>query len=260
MEGLRLELKAGVATLAIDRPQARNALNLATMRSLGDALGQVEAGRARVLVIRGAGTKAFCAGGDLKELEHMRSAEQAAQMARTMRTTLDRLNQLRMPVIAAINGDALGGGAELALACDFRVAATHARIGFPQVNLGLIPAWGAPERLASLVGRARALSIMLTGRVLNAEEALQLGLVEGVVPSEDFDDRVAELARGIAGAPPAAVAGIKRSVDSVRPQRNPELADAAIAAFARTWAAPAHWRAVEKMERRRRDRKARRPT
>ena len=246
----------GVATITIDRPHARNALNLATMRSLASALEEVEQSHARVLVIRGAGDKAFCAGGDLKELEHMRSAEQAADMARLMRSTLDRLNELRVPAIAAVNGDALGGGAELAIACDFRVAATHARIGFPQVNLGLIPAWGAPERLASLVGRARALHIMLSGRALTAEEALQAGIVEGVVPSETFDASVAKIARGIASAPPAAVAGIKRAVDNVRPQRNPELAENAIAAFSRTWAAPAHWRAVEKMEQRR---KIRRP-
>jgi enoyl-CoA hydratase len=256
VEGLTLQVQGGVATLAIDRPQARNALNLATMRSLGLALEEAESKRARVLVIRGAGDRAFCAGGDLKELEHMRSAEQAAQMARTMRTTLDRLNQLRMPVIAALNGDALGGGAELALACDFRIAAAHARIGFPQVNLGLVPAWGAPERLAALLGRARALHIMLTGKALTAEEAMHAGLVEEVVPSDRFDARVHELAEGMAAAPPAAVAGIKRSVDSVRPQRNPELADKAIAEFARTWAAPAHWRAVEKMEKRRRGSKA----
>jgi enoyl-CoA hydratase/carnithine racemase len=256
LEGIRLQIKGGVATLAIDRPQARNALNLATMRSLGLALDEAESKRARVLVIRGAGDRAFCAGGDLKELEHMRSAEQAAKMARTMRTTLDRLNLLRMPVIAALNGDALGGGAELALACDFRIAAAHARIGFPQVNLGLIPAWGAPERLAALLGRARALHIMLTGKPLTAEEAMHAGLVEEVVPSDRFEARVQELAKDIAGAPPAAVTGIKRSVDSVRPQRNPELAEKAIAEFARTWAAPAHWRAVEKMEKRRRGSKS----
>src|SRR5206468_12490452 len=130
--------------------------------------------------------------------------EQAAQMARTMRTTLDRLNVLRMPVVAALNGDALGGGAELALACDFRIAADHARIGFPQVDLGLIPAWGAPERLAALVGRARALHILLTGNALSAEAAMRAGLGEEVGPSERFDARVHELAGGIAAAPPAA--------------------------------------------------------
>src|SRR5256885_14360980 len=203
MEGLTLHIQGGVATIAIDRPQARNALNLATMRSLGLALDEAESKRARVLVIRGAGDKAFCAGGDLKELEHMRSAEQAAQMARTMRTTLDRLNILRMPVIAALNGDALGGGAELALACDFRIAAAHARIGFPQVNLGLIPAWGAPERLAAPVGRARALHIMLTGKALAAEEAMPAALAEEVVPTDSFAARVYELAAGSAGAPAA---------------------------------------------------------
>lgn len=181
----------------------------------------------------------------------MRSAEGAAQMARQMRSTLDRLGELKVPVIAAVNGDALGGGAELAIACDFRIAAAHARIGFPQVNLGLIPAWGAPERLAALVGRARAMNIMLTGKAFAADEAREAGLVEEVVPSAQFDARVKELARGIASAPPAAVTGIKRSIDRVRPQRNPELAEKAIAEFARTWAAPAHWRAVEKMEKQR---------
>lgn len=251
MEGLSLHIAGGVATIAIDRPHARNALNLATMRSLGLAMDDVQKSRARVLVIRGSGDRAFCAGGDLKELEHMRSAEGAAEMARLMRSTLDRLNELRVPVIAAINGDALGGGAELAIACDFRVAVAHARIGFPQVNLGLIPAWGAPERLASLVGRARALHILLSGRALTADEALHAGVVEGVLPTLGFDAGVAKLTREIAAAPPAAVEGIKRAVDSVRPQRNPELAEKAIAAFSRTWAAPAHWRAVEKMEQRR---------
>src|SRR4029077_20460381 len=114
------------------------------------------------LVIRGAGDRAFCAGGDLKELEHMRSEADAAAMAHQMRATLDRIPQLPIPVIAGLNGDALGGGAELALACDFRIAASHARIGFAQITLGLMPAWGASERLASLVGRSRALNKLLT--------------------------------------------------------------------------------------------------
>ena len=197
MEGLTLRIQGDVATVAIDRPQARNALNLAAMRALGLALDEAESKRARVLVIRGAGDKAFCAGGDLKELEHMRSAEQAAQMARTVRTTLDRLNTLRMPVIAALNGDALGGGAELALACDFRIAADHARIGFPQVDLGLIPAWGAPERLAALVGRARALHILLTGNALWDEHYAVSTLREQLRSEADrYGDEVLSRRRG----------------------------------------------------------------
>jgi enoyl-CoA hydratase len=252
MRDLRLEVVSGVATLSIDRPQARNALALQTMTELDEALETVRKERARVLVIRGAGDKAFCAGGDVKELEQMRSEEEAAAMAHRMRATLDRIPQLAIPVIAGLNGDALGGGAELAVACDFRIAAAHARIGFPQISLGLMPAWGASERLASLVGRGRALAILLGGRLMPAAEALQLGLVEMVVPDAEFDVSLHELALGIAAAPPAAVAGIKSSINAVRPHRHPELANTTVEAFARIWADPAHWEAVERMERRRR--------
>lgn len=183
MRDLRLEVVGGVATLSIDRPGARNALALQTMAELDSALDTVRLKRARVLIIRGAGDQAFCAGGDLKELEQMRSEADGAAMAHRMRATLDRIPQLAIPVIAGLNGDALGGGAELALACDFRIAASHARIGFAQISLGLMPAWGASERLAALVGRGRALSMLLGGQSMPAAEAFQLGLVELVVPS-----------------------------------------------------------------------------
>ncbi|MDQ6880439.1 MAG: enoyl-CoA hydratase/isomerase family protein [Candidatus Dormibacteraeota bacterium] len=252
---LKLEVKSGVATLSIDRPGARNALALRTMAELDVALDTVLRERTRVLVIRGAGDKAFCAGGDIKELDQMRSEVDAAAMARQMRATLDRIPQLAIPVIAGLNGDALGGGAELALACDFRIAASHARIGFTQITLGLMPAWGSPERLASLVGRGRALSMLLGGHTMQAAEAEALGLIDLVVPSAMFDQRLNEVARGIAAAPTDAVAGIKSAVNAVRPHRNPELADVNVESFARTWANPAHWKAVEKMEKRRRDKR-----
>ena len=255
MRDLRLEVTHGVATLSINRPKSRNALALQTMAELDQALDQIKRSRARVLVIRGAGDKAFCAGGDLKELEHMRSETDAASMAHRMRSTLDRLPQLPIPVIAGLNGDAFGGGAELAIACDVRIAAAHARIGFAQVTLGLMPAWGASERLAALVGRGRALHLLLGGQAIGADDALRMGLVEEVEPSATFDKRLADLATSIASAPAAAIAGIKRSVDSVRPHRNPELADATIEEFARTWAHPAHWKAVERMDKIRKARK-----
>lgn len=254
MKDLRLEMDGGVATLLIDRPQARNALAQQTMRELDDTLGSILESGAHVLVIRGAGERAFCAGGDLKELELMRSEEGAADMARAMRTTLDRIPQLPIPVIAALNGDALGGGAELAVACDFRVAADHARIGFAQITLGLMPAWGATERLAALVGRGRALYMLLSGEVMSAGKARKLGLVEAVCPTSTFDEELRKLTQTIAAAPASAVSGIKASVNAVRAHRNPELADETIEAFARTWVDPAHWDALEKMERRRRDR------
>jgi enoyl-CoA hydratase len=251
LHDLRLELERGVATITIDRPRARNALALRTMAELDEALDAARSKRARVMVVRGAGDKAFCSGGDLKELEHMRSGDDAAAMARRMRATLDRITETTVPVIAGVNGDAFGGGAELALACDFRIAAEHARIGFTQITLGLMPAWGASERLAMLVGRGRALHLLLGGTVLTAPEALAVGLVEEVVPAGGFDKRLREVARQIAAAPPAAVTGIKRSVDSVQPHRHPDLAAEAIATFTQTWIAPTHWRAVERMEARR---------
>ncbi len=132
MRDLLLEVRDGVATLSINRPAARNALALQTMAELDSALEAIRTGDVRVLVIRGVGAQAFCAGGDLKELEHMRSEADAVAMARRMRATLDRIPQLDVPVIAGLNGDALGGGAELAVACDFRVAASHARFGSPR--------------------------------------------------------------------------------------------------------------------------------
>jgi enoyl-CoA hydratase/carnithine racemase len=254
MRDLLFEVHDGVATLSINRPEARNALALQTMAELDEAISAL-GDDARVLVIRGVGDKAFCAGGDLKELEAMRSAEEAAEMARSMRTTLDRLPQLSVPVIAAVNGDALGGGAELAIACDFRIAASHARFGFPQISLGLMLAWGATERLAALVGRGRSLHALLTGRIFGAPEAFSAGLVEEVVPAARFDERISGVARSIAAAPREAVAGIKRSVNSVHPHRHPELAADTSATFARTWTDPAHWERVEEMERRRQERR-----
>ena len=255
MRDLTLEVQRGVATLSINRPKSRNALALQTMAELDQAIDAVEAKRVRVLVIRGGGSKAFCAGGDLKELERVRSAAEAAAMARRMRATLDRLPLLSIPVIAGLNGDALGGGAELAVACDFRIAARHARISFAQVTLGIMPAWGGTERLAELVGRGRALHLLLGGHAISATDAWRVGLVEEVLPGEEFDRRLAEIARSIAAAPPATIAGIKHTVGAVRPHYNPELAAATSEAFAIAWAHPAHWRALETMEKRRQAKK-----
>ncbi|GAC1504121.1 MAG: enoyl-CoA hydratase/isomerase family protein [Candidatus Dormibacteraceae bacterium] len=252
MRDLELEVHRGVATLSINRPKSRNAIALQTMAELDQALDDVLRENARVLVIRGAGSQAFCAGGDLKELEQLRSEADATSMAARMRATLDRLPQLPIPVIAGVNGDALGGGAELAVACDFRVAASHARIAFAQVTLGIMPAWGANERLAELVGRGRALYLLLGGQAISAADALGVGLFEEVAPSEAFEARLREIAERIATAPTATISGIKRAVNSVRRHRHPELAGDAIEAFARTWAHPDHWTAVENLEKQRR--------
>src|SRR6202041_1823571 len=146
-----LEFDSGLAVLTIDRPHARNAISLETMGQLENALD--EAAAARTLVITGSGDRAFVSGGDLKELSALRTEEDAAAMAKRMRTICDRLASFPAPVIAALNGHALGGGAEVAVAADIRLAADDIKIGFNQVSLAIMPAWGGAERLADLVGR-----------------------------------------------------------------------------------------------------------
>jgi enoyl-CoA hydratase/carnithine racemase len=249
---VRLEHDGPVTVLTIDRPDARNAIARATMRELADALEELERSEARVLVVTGAGTRVFVAGGDLKELATIRTHDEAADMARTMRSVLDRLATLPVPVVAALNGDAYGGGAEVAVACDIRIAADDVRCGFNQVALGIMPAWGGIERLTALVGRGRALALMTTGRVLGAGAALEQGLFDEVVPREQFDARWREVAEQIARAPRDALVGIKAAQRAAFPSARPDLAEAAIAAFARTWVADAHWQMVEEADQRRR--------
>ena len=173
-------------------------------------------------------------------------------MAATMRAVLDRVATLPVPVLAAVNGDAYGGGAEVAVACDIRIAADDVRCAFNQVALGIMPAWGGIERLTALVGRGRALALMTTGRVLDAATALDQGLFDEVVPREHFDERWRDVAAQIARAPRDALVGIKAAQRAAFPTARPELAADAIESFARTWIAETHWKMVEEAEQRRR--------
>jgi enoyl-CoA hydratase/carnithine racemase len=250
--GVRLEHDGPVTVLTIDRPEARNAIARATMQELASALDQVADSAARVLVVTGAGDRVFVAGGDLKELAAVRTYDEAVAMAETMRSVLDRLATLPVPVLAAVNGDAYGGGAEVTVACDIRIAADDVRCAFNQVALGIMPAWGGIERLTALVGRGRALALMTTGRVLDADTALAQGLFDEVVPRERFPTHWQEVAAQIARAPREALVGIKAAQRAAFPTARPELAADAIASFARTWAADAHWQMVEEAEQRRR--------
>lgn len=252
MPEVRLERSGGVAVVTIDRPRALNAIALSTMDEFDQALNELEAARDHVVVLTGAGDRAFVAGGDVKELEAVRDEGWAEKMALRFRASLDRLSSLPVPVVCALNGVALGGGAEVAVACDFRVAAADARIGFIQVRLAVMPAWGGIERLAALVGRARALYLLCSGRVLDAPEAFEYGLVESVLPRAKFTAGWRELAEDMARAPREALAGLKAAVQAVEPFQRPDLAPAAARAFARLWAHPAHWEAAAALERQRR--------
>lgn len=229
-----LELEDGLAVVTINRPEARNAIAPATMDQLEKAIDA--AAGAGALVITGAGDRAFVSGGDLKQLAALRTEEEAAAMAWRMRGICDRLAAFPGPVIAALNGHALGGGAEVAVAADIRIAAHDIRIGFNQVALAIMPAWGGAERLARLVGPGRALLLAGTGEVLDAAAAERAGLVDRVLPRAEFATGWRALARALAND---SAAPIKRVIGGVTP-------DEAVAEFARLWVADAHWAAADR--------------
>jgi enoyl-CoA hydratase len=230
-----LELDDGLAVITINRPHARNAIAPQTMDQMEEAIARAKG--ARCLVIRGEGEKAFVSGGDLKELSALRTEEQAAAMASRMRSICDELASFPAPVVAALNGHTLGGGAEVAVAADIRMAADDIKIGFNQVALEIMPAWGGAERLAALVGRGRALMLAGTGTILTAEQAERVGLVDRVLPRATFDTEWRALARALANKP---AGEIKRVISGV-------TAREAIAAFASLWVSDEHWAAADRV-------------
>src|SRR5665213_266249 len=243
--GVRLHLAGNTAEVVIDNPATRNAISIPVMKALDEALTAIEASPARAVVLKGAGERVFVSGGDLKDLDSLRDFDSAEAMAIRMRGLLDRIATFPVPVICALNGDAYGGGAEIAMACDFRIAAANIHLGFNQISLAITPAWGGIERLATLIGRSRALYLILTGRILEGQELWEWGLVEELVEREHFDDRCAAVARFVADLPEDVVTGIRSIVRFVEPSIHPNTASTAVASFARTWIAEEHWKAVE---------------
>jgi enoyl-CoA hydratase/carnithine racemase len=241
-----VEVEDGLAVLTIDRPHARNAIGLGTMDALERALERLASEPVNALVITGAGDRAFVSGGDLKELSAIRDEAGATAMATRMRDLLDRVATFPAPVIAAVNGHALGGGAEVAVAADIRVAAADVQIGFTQVRLGIMPAWGGAERLAELVGRSRALLLVGTGRVLDAAGAESIGLVDVVAPRESFETTWRALAADFGALPEGAGRAIKDVIAAAKPSVHPTLADGAVRHFAGLWVGEEHWAAAER--------------
>jgi len=233
---VELEVDDGVAVITINRPRSRNAIALDTMAALDKAIDA--AAGAGCLVVTGAGDRAFVSGGDLKELAAIRTEDEAQAMALRMRGICDRIANFPAPVIAALNGHALGGGAEVAVSADLRIAADDVKIGFNQSTLAIVPAWGGAERLAALVGRGRALMLAGAGTVLGAHQAQRLGLVDKVLTRAAFDAGWRELARSLATAP---AREIKCLVTQDR------SAEEASLAFAKLWVSDEHWEAAEKV-------------
>lgn len=198
LQEITYDVADGVATIAVARPSRLNALDRRTIDELHRTFGVAAAdGKVRVVILTGAGEKAFVAGADITELKGL-SAPEAERYATTGQELMWRIENLGKPVIAAINGYALGGGLELAMACTFRYAAEHARLGLPECSLGLIPGFGGTQRLPRLVGRGRALELILMGHQITAAEALAAGLVEKVVPGPELMGTTKEAAARIA--------------------------------------------------------------
>jgi len=212
-DNLLLERDGAVAVITVNRPQVLNALNFSTIDDLRRAaLALKHDAGVRAVVITGAGEKSFVAGADINEFAAQAPA-QYKELALRGQHVFDLIENLGKPVIAAINGYALGGGCELALACTLRVAADTARIGQPEINLGIIPGYGGTQRLARLVGKGVALELLLTGRHITAAEALQIGLVNRVVPAASLLSDANALAAELAVKAPIAVQYIIEAVN-----------------------------------------------
>ena len=208
-EFLTVEQREGICTVTINSPRTLNALNTQVLDELGrfvDSIGS----DVRVLIITGAG-KAFVAGADFSEMSS-KNYDEGLEFGRFGAGVFRRLEQLPIPVIAAVNGYALGGGCELACACDIRVASDRAQFGQPEVKLGITPGFSGTYRLAKLIGQGKAKELIYTGRTMRADEALASGLVNAVVPGEELMAKVNEMAQMIAANAPLAVAKSKASI------------------------------------------------
>jgi len=221
----------GVATITVNRPDSLNALNVPTLHALQDAVEEAEAEDARVLVLTGAGDDAFIAGADISYMQDMdpQEAHEYAELGHDLTATIE---SFPAPVVAAINGYAFGGGMEIALACDLRVASEQAVLGQTEIDLGIIPGWGGTQRLPRLVGDETARRLIYFGDRLDATDAYEEGLVGDVVAHDELDDHVADLAGDLAAQPATALSAAKEALN----QSAQTSLDAGLDFERRTWA------------------------
>lgn len=243
-----VEIAGGVLHATINRPEKRNALSRALLSELKRVFSDFGGGdELRVAVLRGAGDKSFAAGGDLRELARVRTPEDTRRMADEMHDALDAIRMFPLPVVAALNGDALGGGAELAVACDFRVAASHAHIGFIQGRLNIATAWGGGEDLMRLVGPAKALRLLAASERVDAAAAQRLGLLDAVgAPGEALPALIDRFIAPFLQQAPQVLRAFKALAIGVRKG----LPGAAVREIetrhlVETWVHPDHWQAAD---------------
>jgi enoyl-CoA hydratase len=215
LENIILEQKKGIATLYINRPEKLNALNKVTIQEIHETLALVDDNPdVRVIIITGSGEKAFVAGADIAEFAHF-SAEEGAQLAaKGQQILFDFIEKMKTPVIAAINGFALGGGLELAMACHFRIASENAKMGLPETSLGVIPGYGGTQRLPQIAGKGRAMEMIMTAGMIDAETAKMYGLVNHVVPQEELFSAYMTIATRIMKNSPIAISKAIEAVNA----------------------------------------------
>ena len=211
---IKTELENNIFTITINRPEKLNALNKTVLQELDSAIDQVyKDENIRAVIITGAGDKAFVAGADIAEFTQAKDDEGSA-LAKRGQDIFFKIENCPKPVVAAVNGFALGGGCELAMSCHFRLASDNAQFGQPEVNLGLIPGYGGTQRLTMLVGKGKAMELMMTGDRIRAEEAKNLGLVNYVETSENLIPKTKEIITTILGKSPVAIAKVIEAVNS----------------------------------------------
>jgi len=237
----------GVAVLKVNRPHARNALNWAAQERFAEIVKAiVNDSFLRALIITGSGDRAFVSGGDLKELHQHPEREAGERLNRVMSNVLNQLRQLPIPVIAAVNGDAFGGGCEIVAACDLRLASARARFGFAQIKNALTTGWGGTSQLVRLIGQSRALELLLTGRIFDAEEAQQLGLIHRLIPETgDVLAAAHKWADEILLLPQETLAATKRLVYATGYLTDSEVAQLETALFVGLWDKQDHLEALQ---------------
>ncbi|HEU0136275.1 MAG TPA: enoyl-CoA hydratase-related protein [Flavobacterium sp.] len=214
-DNLVTEIDANIAIIKINRPAKLNALNKTIIQELHDAFASFEQDpEIRVIILTGTGEKAFVAGADIAEFSNFTIEEGAQMAAQGHEMVFDFIETLKKPVIAAINGFALGGGLELAMACHFRVASDNAKMGLPEVSLGIIPGYGGTQRLPQLVGKGKAMELIMTAGMVTADEAKQIGLVNHVVPQAELLDFCVGIAKKIATNSPVAISKAIKAVNA----------------------------------------------
>ena len=202
---LLTSLDQGIFTITINRSDKMNALNREVMHDLNEVINEVEKNpEVRAVILTGAGQKAFVAGADISEFLGLSSSE-GVNLARTGQNIFFKFENCSKPIVAAVNGFALGGGCELAMACHFRIASDNAKFGQPEVNLGLIPGYGGTQRLVQLIGKGRAMELLMTGNMIDAQQALQYGLVNYVVPQEELLSKTKSILEQIIKKAPLAI-------------------------------------------------------